>query len=168
VWASGTRAARAEVDVSVRGRGRGRRLAVATRFKNAQTPNGVGDDARQTTGVDESDDDAASDDDDDEVPMPSDRADVSQTTPLTGPWSKPEHYKRRHAVGLSSLCVAVLGKPLDKSTRMSDWAARPLSDRQTHYAALDAAVLVAILKKLKREHGDELARFAGGVTLNGK
>jgi ribonuclease D len=48
---------------------------------------------------------------------------------------------RYSLVGLSHLTKAVLGKPLDKSVRMSDWSKRPLTPRQTHYAG--GAVQVA-------------------------
>jgi hypothetical protein len=39
------------------------------------------------------------------------------------------------SAGLSSVCAALLGKPLDKSMQVSDWSARPLSERQLKYAA---------------------------------
>ncbi len=39
------------------------------------------------------------------------------------------------SVGLSTLALHVLGRPLDKSMQMSDWEARPLSQRQVVYAA---------------------------------
>ena len=84
--------------------------------------------------------------------------------PLAGPWGAPEHYQRKHAVGLSHLSKAVLGKPLDKSVRMSDWSKRPLTQRQTHYAALDAWVLVEMMRRLRREHGEELERLVSGLT----
>lgn len=47
--------------------------------------------------------------------------------------------------GLSSLCVAKLGKPLDKRMQTSDWGCRPLSSAQLRYAALDARCLVELV-----------------------
>ena len=41
--------------------------------------------------------------------------------------------------------VQVLGVPLDKEQQRSQWAARPLSAEQLHYAAADAYVLLSIL-----------------------
>ena len=53
--------------------------------------------------------------------------------------------------GLSGLAKTVLGKALNKSVRLSGWEKRPLSNSQLHYAALDAAVLIAIYKKECKE-----------------
>ncbi|KAI5077304.1 hypothetical protein GOP47_0007128 [Adiantum capillus-veneris] len=50
--------------------------------------------------------------------------------------------------GLSGLAKVVLGCSLNKQTRMSDWETRPLSKKQLHYAALDAAVLLPIFTSL--------------------
>jgi hypothetical protein len=83
---------------------------------------------------------------------------------LAGPWSLKEHYQRKHLVGLSHLTAAVLGKPLDKATRMSDWSKRPLTPRQVTYAALDAWVLVEVMRTLRLNHAEELERIAGGLT----
>ena len=87
----------------------------------------------------------------------------SSGSSFAGPWSAPAEMARRDAVGLSHLCGAVLGKPLDKSPRMSDWGRRPLSQRQMAYAALDAWVLVEIVARLGEEHGEELERLARGL-----
>ena len=84
---------------------------------------------------------------------------------LVGPWSLKEHYQPKHLVGLSHLTAAVLGKPLDKATRMSDWSKRPLTPQQVTYAALDAAeVLVELMRTLRENHAEELERLAGGLT----
>ena len=47
-------------------------------------------------------------------------------------------------MSLSNACQLFLGKPLHKSSRLSDWNARPLSADQICYAALDAHVLLAL------------------------
>eukprot|EP00899_Mesostigma_viride_P024696 jgi/Mesvir1/5410/Mv15476-RA.4 len=49
--------------------------------------------------------------------------------------------------GLSGLAEACLGRPLKKSQRMSDWEARPLSNAQLAYAALDAHCLLGIFAR---------------------
>jgi hypothetical protein len=48
----------------------------------------------------------------------------------------------RRACSLQGLCVYVLGQHLDKSERMTDWSARPLTPEQLVYAANDAVVAV--------------------------
>lgn len=52
--------------------------------------------------------------------------------------------KSKRAGGLSGLCTAVLGKPLDKDLQQSDWAARPLSREQIEYACTDVWCLIKI------------------------
>lgn len=56
-------------------------------------------------------------------------------------------------VSLSRLAEHVLGKPLDKASRMSDWNARPLSVAQQRYAALDAWSLVTVYDALAKRDG---------------
>ncbi|MCO5550496.1 hypothetical protein L7F22_003983 [Adiantum nelumboides] len=53
-------------------------------------------------------------------------------------------FGRQFKGGLSGLAKVFLGSSLNKQTRMSDWEMRPLSKKQLHYAALDAAVLLPI------------------------
>ena len=55
---------------------------------------------------------------------------------------------RGNDIGLSSLCCAVLGGPLEKKWRMSDWARRPLLPVQATYAAIDAWVLPQLARAL--------------------
>lgn len=51
-------------------------------------------------------------------------------------------------LGLSRASQHYLGKPLDKAEQCSIWSARPLSDNQRTYAALDAWVCVTIYEKM--------------------
>ena len=51
-------------------------------------------------------------------------------------------------LGLSRACHHYLGKPLDKAEQCSIWSARPLSESQRIYAALDAWTCTAIYGKL--------------------
>lgn len=51
-------------------------------------------------------------------------------------------------LGLSRISEAYLGKPLDKAEQCSMWSARPLTESQRIYAALDAWACVAIYEKL--------------------
>jgi len=50
--------------------------------------------------------------------------------------------------GLSSVCQALLGQPLDKRERCGDWSRRPLTESQVAYGAQDARVLLRILPGL--------------------
>ena len=51
-------------------------------------------------------------------------------------------------VGLTRVCRHYLGKSLDKSEQCSFWGARPLSEGQRAYAALDAWACAAVYEKL--------------------
>lgn len=50
--------------------------------------------------------------------------------------------------GLSRVCQFYFGKPLDKAEQCSVWSARPLSDSQRAYAALDAWVCIGIYNRV--------------------
>ena len=50
--------------------------------------------------------------------------------------------------GLSSVCQALLGQPLDKRETCGDWSRRPLTESQVAYGAQDARVLLRILPGL--------------------
>ena len=55
-------------------------------------------------------------------------------------------------IGLARVCHQYFGKPLDKAEQCSCWSARPLSERQRVYAALDAWACVGIYKKIFPTH----------------
>ena len=57
---------------------------------------------------------------------------------------------RQWSNSLSKLSDRLLDKPLWKREQISDWSSRPLTSEQSEYAALDAAVLPAILEKAVR------------------
>jgi hypothetical protein len=58
--------------------------------------------------------------------------------------AEPKLYK----AGLSRVCQHFFHKPLDKAEQCSLWSARPLTEHQRSYAALDAWICVAIYQKL--------------------
>ena len=69
------------------------------------------------------------------------------------PWSSREELARYQPISLSTLVATVLGKPLDKTMRMSNWSQRPLSTSQILYAALDAWTLVEVHLSLQKHSG---------------
>eukprot|EP00873_Tetraselmis_striata_P027412 jgi/Tetstr1/447676/TSEL_035034.t1 len=74
--------------------------------------------------------------------------DVRTLLALTSPQVSMKQRRGLQAMGLSQVCLRVLGRPLDKRQQCSDWTARPLSAAQVEYAALDAAVLLALFAAL--------------------
>lgn len=55
------------------------------------------------------------------------------------------------AIGYGNLAKELLGEDLDKTSRHTDWAARPLSDKQLEYAISDVTYLRDIYLKLREE-----------------
>jgi ribonuclease D len=49
---------------------------------------------------------------------------------------------------LAKVSEHIFGKPICKSVQMSNWEKRPLKLAQQHYAALDAYILVRLIRKL--------------------
>ena len=56
---------------------------------------------------------------------------------------------KRAPPGLAGTCTALLGAGLDKAQQQSDWGARPLTDAQLRYAALDAFCLPLLYDALE-------------------
>jgi hypothetical protein len=56
--------------------------------------------------------------------------------------------------GLNRLCQVQLGTSIDKTMQCSDWAHRPLSQRQLQYAALDARALLQLYDSLLQQLRD--------------
>ncbi len=59
------------------------------------------------------------------------------------------------SVGYEKLVGALVGATLDKASRFTDWARRPLSDRQLHYALDDVIHLRVIYAKLRERIAKE-------------
>ncbi len=55
------------------------------------------------------------------------------------------------SIGYEKLVMTLCNKPLDKSTRFTDWSRRPLTERQIDYALGDVTYLRTIYKKLKEK-----------------
>jgi hypothetical protein len=70
--------------------------------------------------------------------------------------NKPTSLKTRNKTSLSTLCEKYLGKPLNKSNRMTKWSVRPLGVDQLHYAALDAHCLIGIFDAMLLDKGINL------------
>jgi ribonuclease D len=76
-------------------------------------------------------------------------------------------------VGYDALVSALTGGSIDKAHRFSDWAARPLSTAQIHYAAADVTWLRGVYRKLAERLakdgrlewvGEEMALLADPAT----
>jgi len=55
------------------------------------------------------------------------------------------------SVSYENLVHHILGQTIDKTSRLSDWSKRPLSDNQLNYALSDVTHLVSIYLHLKKE-----------------
>ena len=63
--------------------------------------------------------------------------------------SRQHHGKVDGGHGLKAVCARELGITLDKGEQTSNWARRPLSERQLAYAAVDAEVLLSLAARLQ-------------------
>lgn len=64
-------------------------------------------------------------------------------------WARPQ--RSMYVSNLASTALEVLGKPVSKQQQLSDWQARPLTEEQRRYAALDAVVLVLLFDRIVRD-----------------
>ncbi|HEY6336583.1 MAG TPA: ribonuclease D [Alphaproteobacteria bacterium] len=55
------------------------------------------------------------------------------------------------SVGYDTLVARLTGAPIDKSSRFTDWSARPLTERQIKYAISDVTHLRKVYEKLERK-----------------
>jgi ATP-dependent helicase Lhr and Lhr-like helicase len=68
--------------------------------------------------------------------------------------SQQRHGKVAGGHGLKAVCARELGIALDKDEQSSNWARRPLSERQRAYAAVDAEVLLALVRAADSPSGE--------------
>ena len=66
-------------------------------------------------------------------------------------------------LSLSDAAKLLLGKPIDKAQRMSNWDCRPLTSEQIAYASLDGYVLLQMLWVLASGVGQD---FTGNATMS--
>jgi len=67
---------------------------------------------------------------------------------------------RRTMSSLQKMTAALLNKQLDKTQQISNWSHRPLSDEQTCYAMLDAAIIPLLLNTIV-EDSEVVTRYNG-------
>ena len=63
-------------------------------------------------------------------------------------WSKIMPDANDLGLGLAKVCEHILDTKLCKAEQMSNWERRPLRQTQSHYASLDAYVMIPVLKGL--------------------
>lgn len=85
---------------------------------------------------------------------------VTNKSPLT------KGKKRGMGLGLSDGCLELLGKPLNKGERMSNWDMRPLTESQCIYASLDAHSLLGILDRILTSIGARERSGAGDLYID--
>ena len=97
--------------------------------------------------------------------VPDLEAGVPNVVDLGDLWGAVKPREPRPKGGLSGLCRAVLGKPLDKSQQLTDWEKRPLTASQIEYAALDATSSLDLYAALVGSEG-ERSKAARGVAFD--
>ncbi|KAJ1975984.1 Exonuclease mut-7, partial [Dimargaris verticillata] len=70
-----------------------------------------------------------------------------------------DYQRFRECRGLAKLARASVGRYIDKKHQTSDWAYRPLTLSQIHYAAVDVAVLLDIFDHYAKKSPNEVRTF---------
>lgn len=72
--------------------------------------------------------------------------------------SRQRHGKTDGGHSLKAVCARELGLVLDKTEQTSNWARRPLTERQKAYASVDAEVLLALARWLAPSEKDPISQ----------